>query len=86
MEVIDENKHSKPLSISDWLLTIFLSSIPVAGLILLLIWAFGDNQPTEKVNWAKATLIWYLIGIVAASFFFMLFGAALLAGMASMNQ
>ena len=87
MEVINENKHSSHLSISDWVLTIFLSSIPLVGLILLLIWAFGDNnQPTEKVNWAKATLIWYLIGIVAASFFFMLFGAAILAGMAGMNQ
>jgi hypothetical protein len=86
MEVIDENKHSNQLSVSDWVLTIFLSSIPVVGLILLLIWAFGDNQPSEKVNWAKATLIWYLIGIVVVSFFFMLFGAALLAGMAGMNQ
>ena len=86
MEIIDENKTNEPrMSVTDWVLTIFLSGLPIIGIIMLFIWAFGENQRNERVNWAKATLVWYLIGIVFAGFFFMLFGAAFLAGMAGMD-
>jgi len=86
MEIIDGNRNNgASMSVSDWVLTIFLSGLPVIGLILLFIWAFGDNQRPERVNWAKATLIWMLFGIALATVFFMVFGAAFLAGMAGME-
>lgn len=86
MEVLDGNQNkSTPLSVGDWVLTIFLSGLPLIGLILLFIWAFGDNQRTERINWAKATLLWYLIGIAFVAIFFAIFGAAFLAGMAGMD-
>lgn len=86
MEVMDEYQNKvTPMSVTDWVLTIFLSGIPLIGLILLFMWAFADNQKIERVNWAKATLVWYLIGIVFASIFFMIFGVAFLAGMAGMD-
>jgi len=83
MEIIDGNENKAAgMSVSDWVLTIFLSGLPLIGLVLLFIWAFGDNQRPERVNWAKATLVWMLIGIAIVSVFFMVFGAAFLAGMA----
>ena len=86
MEVIDGNENSaNNMNVGDWVLTIFLSSLPLVGLVLLFIWAFGDNQRKERVNWAKATLLWMLIGIAIASIFFMIFGAAMLAGLAGMQ-
>ncbi len=86
MEIIDENQNNRAsMSVSDWVLTIFLSGLPLIGLVLLFIWAFGDNQRPERVNWAKATLVWMLLGIALVSILFMVFGAAFLAGMAGMD-
>jgi len=31
---------------------------------MLLVWAFGGGAPESKSNWAKASLIWMVIGIV----------------------
>ena len=56
--------NSQPMSVGDWMLTIFLTAIPVVGIVMLFIWAFGDGTQTSKQNWAKATLIWFGIFIV----------------------
>ena len=64
-----------PVTIGDWVLTIFLSGIPCVGLILLLVWAFGSNTPKSKANWAKATLIWAIIGLVLGIICYAIFGA-----------
>lgn len=80
MEIIDDNNRAQ-MTVGDWVLTIFISSLPLIGFIFLFIWAFGDNQRSERVNWAKATLVWMLIGIALVSIFFMIFGMAMFAGM-----
>jgi len=66
-----------PVSISDWFLTIFLTAIPLVGLILLFVWAFGSNTNPSKANWAKAGLLWAAIGIVIWLLFMAVFGAAM---------
>lgn len=53
-----------------WMLTIFVSAIPIIGFIMLLVWGFGSN-PSGRRNYARATLMWQVIGIVAAFVFFM---------------
>ena len=75
MEQQFENNY-QPLKVSDWVLTIFLAAIPLVGLILLFVWAFSSETHPSKANWAKATLIWYAIGIVLSMLFFMIFGTA----------
>lgn len=37
--------------------------IPLVNLIMLFVWAFGGSNPS-KANFAKASLMWALIGIV----------------------
>ena len=69
------------MSVSDWVLTIFLTSLPIIGIILLFVWAFGDNQKTDRANWSKATLIWFAIGIVFGFIFLVFFG-----GLALLSQ
>lgn len=82
MEIINENQDNQSqMTVGDWVLTVFISSLPLIGLVFLFIWAFGDNQRIERVNWAKASLIWMFLGIALATVFFMIFGAAWLAGM-----
>ncbi len=49
-----------------WVVTLLLMAIPIVNLILLLVWAFGSNTKASKQNWARANLVWILIGVVAA--------------------
>lgn len=66
-----------PISVSDWFLTLFLTAIPLVGLILLFVWAFGSNTNPSKANWAKASLLWAAIGIVLWLLFMAIFGGAM---------
>ena len=75
MEQQFENNY-QPLKVSDWVLTIFLTAIPLVGLILLFVWAFSSETHPSKANWAKATLIWYAIGIILTTLFFRIFVTA----------
>ncbi|MCU7496237.1 MAG: hypothetical protein HF314_16140 [Ignavibacteria bacterium] len=51
----------------DWFLTLFITAIPLIGLIMLFVWAFGGGANENKSNWAKAMLLWILIGIVLSA-------------------
>jgi len=44
----------------DWILWIFLLSIPLVGFILMIVWGFGRTQDC-RAKYCKAYLIWYLI-------------------------
>jgi len=46
------------MSIGDWIIALLISIIPIVGLVVLLVWAFGDagDKPSRK-NWALAQLI-----------------------------
>ncbi len=63
------------VSIGEWVVTILIASLPLIGLIMLFVWAFGDGANPSKKNWAIATLIWFAIAIVLAILFFVIFGA-----------
>ena len=58
--------RNQPMSVGDWFITILITAIPLVGIIMLFIWAFSTDANINKANWAKATLIWYAIGIVMA--------------------
>ena len=75
MEVIDYPTHSqRELSVTDWLITLLITSIPLVGIIMLFVWAFGDNTPKSKANWAKANLLLMVIALGIAALFFAFFG------------
>lgn len=75
MEVVNQEK---PISVGEWVLTIFIAAIPLVGFVMLFVWGFGGNAPETKANWAKAALLWILIGVVLYGLLFMAFGVALL--------
>lgn len=54
-------QNNQPLSAKEYALNIFLSSIPMIGLILLLLWGFSSDTNIHKKAWAKGMLIIYLI-------------------------
>ena len=60
----------KPLSIKDYLIVFLIMMIPIANIIMLLIWAFDKKANTNRRNFARAGLIymiiWYVLGILLA--------------------
>ena len=56
--------NDQTVSVGDWFVTMLLTSIPLVGFIMLLVWAFGGGAKESKKNYARAALIFALVGIV----------------------
>ena len=69
------------LSILNCIITMILMCIPFVNFIMLLVWAFSAGTPVSKANWAKATLIFMLIGFVLVILFWGAIGGLLLSNM-----
>ena len=61
--VFMNGEQKNPLGTGQFVLLEFLTSLPIAGFILLLVWAFGGDVNENKRNYCRAKLIWLLIGI-----------------------
>ncbi len=64
-----ENENVPSVKTGDWVLTLFITWLPLIGIIMLFVWAFSGGTHPSKASWAKAMLIWMLIGIVLAILF-----------------
>lgn len=51
------------ISVKDWFITILITVIPLVNLIMYFVWAFSTTENPNRSNWAKAKLIWMLIGL-----------------------
>ena len=69
------------LSILNCIITMILMCIPFVNFIMLLVWAFSAGTPVSKANWAKATLIFMLIGFVLVILFWGAIGGLHLSNM-----
>lgn len=69
-----QDYNNEPISVGNWMLTLFLTFIPLVNLIMLLVWAFSSSTPASKANWAKAALLWMVI-FIAISIVMGLLGA-----------
>ncbi|MCB0472168.1 MAG: hypothetical protein KDC56_03810 [Flavobacteriaceae bacterium] len=84
METITPAVNDKVMSYKEWALTIFISSLPLIGIIMLLVWAFDSNTNIHKKNWAKGTLLIAVIAIIFAVLILFVFGG--LAMLSSLNR
>lgn len=64
-------------STKEWLVVMLITAIPLVNIIMLFVWAFSDDTPEAKANWAKATLIWIAIIIGFYIIMMMAFGAVI---------
>jgi len=74
MENLSTEPTSNIMSYKEWALTVFISSLPLIGFIMLLVWAFGDDANIHKKNWAKGSLLLALIAFIMVFFFLFVFG------------
>src|SRR5699024_1918713 len=67
-EPMNEQESQGSITFKNWLGTLLLPFIPVVGwlvyLVMLFVWAFDSRTPNSKKNWARASLIMYLIAFV----------------------
>lgn len=62
-------------SLGSWVLLTFIMFIPLVNLIYLLVLAFGGGSSTAKKNFARASLIWWGVGVVLSIIVFVLFAS-----------
>lgn len=72
-----EPHHDKPISLGEWIWTLILSAIPIVNFIMLLVWSFSSGTNRSKKNYARATLILSIIGII----FYVIFLVAVVGSM-----
>ena len=72
---------NETVTLSNWMITMLLMCIPIVNIVMLFVWGFGESTAPSKKNWARAALIWMVIGIVAAIVLGAVFGAALMGSM-----
>ena len=75
-----QNENAEqPISIGKWMLDMFLSYLPFAGIIILIVWAVRGDVSSTKKNWAMARLLLTAIGIVLLFLFYVALAAFFIA-------
>ena len=82
----DNSVSSETVSMGDWIVTMILTGIPIVGLIMILVWAFGGGAKPSKRNYARAALIMAIIGVVLSILSMILFGALFAASAGSLSD
>lgn len=84
MEHQEIQSTSVKITPKKWALYGFVASIPLIGLIMLLVWGFGNDGNETRKNWAQGMLLLYLLLIIInILFFFVIGGTALLGSLGS---
>ncbi len=59
------------MRVKDWLITNIIAFIPLIGIIMLFVWAFGSSEINEnKKNWAKSLILIQVILIALVILFY----------------
>ncbi len=74
-------RDASPLTVGDYFVMLLISLIPVVNLIMLLVWGFGNSNLNRR-NYARAQLIFVVIGIVLG----IVFGATIWSALTSMGS
>ena len=74
---MENSSNQVSVKTGEWLVTFLITSIPLIGIIMLFVWAFGSSTNESKSNWAKAILMWFVIVTVIYLLIGLIFGAAL---------
>ena len=51
----------EPVTVGEWLITYLILAIPIVGLIMVFVWAFGSDTKPSKKSFFQAQLIVFLI-------------------------
>lgn len=70
----------EPVGLGEWVgLLVLATFVPCIGVILMLVWAFGNTEKKSKSNFCKAFLIVWLIKLAIYAILFIVWGASVAA-------
>lgn len=64
VKVTNDQDQAPIISVWSWVGVFILMAIPLVNLIVLLVWAFSDGTNPNKKNYARATLLIFVIFIL----------------------
>ena len=67
---IEERPLAPAMKISDWIIVLILTCIPVLNLIMLIIWSLDKRGNPNRRSFAQAVLIFVAVMLVLSSFYF----------------
>ena len=71
---MSKDRDSNYVSVGFWMFAMFITAIPIVGLIMIIVWAFfGENE--SRKNYFKAILVWFGV-IILLAVTLMLIGAS----------
>ncbi len=53
-----------PVSFGQWMVTLLLMVIPIVNIVMLIMWITSPETQPSKKNWAKAQVIFIIVGTV----------------------
>ncbi len=74
------------VSTGGWFLRMLLLCIPIVNIIMLIVWMLDSSKDQTSRNWAKAQLIWMVIGVVLAIILLIIVTAASIAMFGTMPE
>ncbi len=66
------------LTFGDWMVTILIMAIPIVNLVAIIYWAASSSTNISKQNYARASIAWFVIGLII---FFILSATGALVGL-----
>ncbi len=85
-QVYSRVEDTSVMSIKDWVITLIITAIPLVGIVMLFVWAFGSDANLNKRNWAKAALITAAIFAVLYFVVFILFMGLIFSGGSEISE
>ena len=71
-------EKEEPVGMGEWVgLLVLANFVPCIGVILMIVWAFGNTEKKSKSNFCKAFLIVWLIKLAVSALLFIIWGASL---------
>lgn len=58
-------KYLKVLSVGEWMITILFYIIPIVNIVMMAVWAFSTKGNVHRRNLSRASLLWWIIILVA---------------------
>lgn len=73
-------QSERVITVGEWMMMMLVLCIPLVNIIMMFVWAFGNDGSQTKSNYYKAALIWTGIVTVIYVLFLVIFGAAMFSG------
>ncbi|MCL2593079.1 MAG: hypothetical protein FWD82_06910 [Defluviitaleaceae bacterium] len=77
-----QNPSQPEMSVKDWIVTLLIMAIPCVGFIMMIVWAFNEENKV-RANFCKAYLIFNVVIAVLVVIFYFIFIVAMAATFSS---